>query len=263
MKGTIPKVIHYCWFGGNELPELALKCIESWKKYCPEYEIKEWNESNFDINCCDYVREAYEAKRWAFVSDYARFKILYEHGGIYFDTDVELIRSIEDIVVKNGFMGIENEDYEVNPGLGVGMPPKHALIFELLTGYHDRHFLDENGNCDLKTVVKYTTEILKKYGLSKKKEIQQCEGVYIYPKEYFCPLDYETGKLNTTENTRTIHHYKASWHSEMEAYAMKLRRKMNRLLPRKVASVMAFGIAKIKFDGWKAFFLYVIRKIRR
>ena len=103
----IPKIIHYCWFGGNPLPELAIKCIESWKKYLPDYEIKEWNESNFDINCCAYVREAYEAKKWAFVSDYARFWILYQHGGLYFDTDVELIKSIDDLIVKGAFMGCE------------------------------------------------------------------------------------------------------------------------------------------------------------
>ena len=96
----IPKIIHYCWFGGNPLPELAQKCIESWKKYCPDYEIKRWDETNFDLDCCDYVREAYQEKKWAFVSDYARFKILYEYGGVYFDTDVELIKPIDDIVEK-------------------------------------------------------------------------------------------------------------------------------------------------------------------
>ena len=103
----IPRIIHYCWFGGNQLPELAQKCIESWKKYFPDYEIKEWNESNFDLNCCDYVKEAYTAKKWAFVSDYARFWILYNYGGLYFDTDVEVIRDMSEIVNRGAFMGCE------------------------------------------------------------------------------------------------------------------------------------------------------------
>ena len=116
----IPKIIHYCWFGGNPLPEDAKKYIESWRKYCPGYEIKEWNESNFDINCCDYVREAYEAKKWAFVSDYARFYILYQYGGLYFDTDVEMIRPLFSILQKGSFMGMEvNSPACVAPGLSL------------------------------------------------------------------------------------------------------------------------------------------------
>ena len=105
----IPKVIHYCWFGRNPLPPLAVKCIESWKKFLPGYEIKEWNEDNFDVNIIPYIQEAYEARKYAFVSDYARFYILYHHGGIYFDTDVEVIKSIDDIIERGAFMGCENE----------------------------------------------------------------------------------------------------------------------------------------------------------
>ena len=103
----ITKTIHYCWFGRGELPEKAKQCIESWKKFCPDYEIKEWNEDNFDMNSCAYVKEAYEAKKWAFVSDYARFEILYKYGGLYFDTDVELVKSFDDIVSKGTFMGLQ------------------------------------------------------------------------------------------------------------------------------------------------------------
>lgn len=265
----IPKVIHYCWFGGNELPESAQKCIESWKKYCPDYEIREWNESNFDVYGCDYVREAYEAKRWAFVSDYARFKILYENGGVYFDTDVELIRPIDDIVSRGGFMGAENkvfgneDELKIAPGLGVAVAPKNDLYKELTEAYHHRHFVKEDGSLNLKTVVAYTTEVLKEKGLLNRNEIQQISEICIYPKEYFCPLDYESGELELTELTRSIHHYSASWHSKMEEYAMSLRRKLNRWMPRKVASVLGFAVAKIKCEGWRSFFTYVSGKVKK
>ena len=133
----ISKKIHYCWFGGNPLPELALKCIESWRRFLPDYEIIEWNESNFDVYCCEYVQEAYEAKRWAFVSDYARFKILYENGGLYFDTDVEIIKPMDDLISKGGFMGCEEETaLSVAPGLGLGVSPGLGLYKELLESYH-------------------------------------------------------------------------------------------------------------------------------
>lgn len=265
----IPKVIHYCWFGGNELPESALNCIESWKKYCPDYEIKEWNESNFDINSCAYVKEAYEAKRWAFVSDYARFKILYENGGVYFDTDVELIRPIDDMIARGSFMGAENTvsgkkgNLMVNPGLGVAVAPKDALYRELTEAYHTRHFMKADGSLNLKTVVAYTTELLKKKGLEERNEIQEVAGIYVYPKEFFCPMDYETGELSVTEQTRSIHHYSATWHSKTEEYAMTLRRKLNKCLPRKVAAVMSFCVAKIRCEGWKSYFKYVFGKMKK
>ena len=115
----LPKKIHYCWFGGNELPDLAIKCIESWKKYCPDYEIIEWNETNFDLECCDFVKEAYKAKKWAFVSDYARLKVVYDNGGIYLDTDVELVKSLDILLQEKCYFGEETTGY-VATGLGFG-----------------------------------------------------------------------------------------------------------------------------------------------
>lgn len=226
-KQKIPKVIHYCWFGGNPLPELAIKCIESWKKYCPDYEIKEWNESNFDINSCDYIKEAYEAKKWAFVSDYARFWILYYEGGLYFDTDVELIRSIDDIIERGNFMACEkamNVEVGTNiaPGLGIAANPGLEIYREILDFYEKKHFLREDGNIDVTTIVKYTTDILKKYGFESKNEIQLVADIYIYPPEYFCPKDYQTEKINITENTRAIHHYSESWHGIYEKGIKKI-----------------------------------------
>ena len=216
----IPKVVHYCWFGGNQLPDDAKKCIESWKKFFPEYEIKEWNERNFDINCCDYVKEAYAAKKWAFVSDYARFWILYHEGGLYFDTDVEVIKDMSNIIAKGAFMGCETDD-KCNPGLGLGANPGLGLYKEILDYYEKIHFLIERNTTE--TVVTHTSKILKNHGWVGNGEIEQIEGVTIYPPEYFCPMDYKTGKLDITPNTRSIHWYTASWQSSYSKAKTKLQ----------------------------------------
>lgn len=257
----IPKKIHYCWFGGNPLPELAIKCIDSWKKYCPNYEIIEWNESNFDINCCDYVREAYQAKKWAFVSDYARFKILYENGGLYFDTDVEMMKSFDDVIEKGGFMGRESDtDVSVAPGLGLAAAPGLELYKELLETYHNLRFMNEDGTLNLNTVVDYTTKSLLKHGLKNTKEIQQIAGINIYPKEYFCPMSYDTGELTITTNTYSIHHYTASWYSETEKFAYQLKQKYIKFLPRKIAVILATSVAKIKYEGPTSWMKWVLKK---
>lgn len=212
----IPKVIHYCWFGRNPLPPLAKKCIASWKKYLPDYEIKEWNEDNFDVNMLPYTKEAYEAKKYAFVSDFARFWILYNYGGIYFDTDVEVIKNMDHIIARGNFMGCEFDgSYEnrirVAPGLGLGTEARHPIYEELIGIYKNSHFLFPNGTLNLKTVVSYTTDLLKVKGLRNLQEIQSIQNIYIYPTDFFCPIEYSTGKLTITPNTVSIHHYSASW----------------------------------------------------
>ncbi len=215
----IPKVIHYCWFGGKELPELANKCIESWKKYLPDYEIRRWDESNFDVNIIPYCEEAYKSKKYAFVSDYARFWILYKYGGLYFDTDVEVIRPIDDIIMTGAFMGCENESAPdapatslgVNPGLGIGAEAGTDIYKDILDSYADRHFINSDGSMNVKTIVEYTSELLSERGLVNSYEIQDVDGIRIYPKDYFCPIDYETKELIITDNTRSIHHYAESW----------------------------------------------------
>lgn len=206
----IPKKIHYCWFGGNPLPESAKLYIETWKKYCPDYEIIEWNEKNFDINKNQYCKEAYEAKKWAFVSDYARFWILYEYGGLYFDTDVEVIKPLDSIIEKGPFMGCER-DVERNGATAIAVAPGLGLYKEILDLYEGLHFKNEDGSLNLKTVVQYTTEILVKHGLKNTNQIQKCAGIYIYPREYFCPKNIDTGALEITENSYTIHHFEGSW----------------------------------------------------
>lgn len=240
----IPKIIHYCWFGGNPLPELAQKCIASWKKYCPDYEIKEWNESNFDLNCCDYVREAYEAKKWAFVSDYARFLILYHEGGIYFDTDVEIIKSLDKILEQGAFLGCEKNEgvtsgMAANPGLGIASDSGLNIYKEMLEFYKKRHFKNADGSIDTTTIVTYTTQILKLHGWNPDAGIQKIEGITVYPPEYFCPMSNETGKLIITPNTYTIHHYSASWFTEKEKKIIQIRRKFSSVLGNTVGDKLA------------------------
>ena len=207
----IPKVIHYCWFGGNPLPKSAQKCIASWRKYLPDYEIKEWNESNFDVNIIPYTAEAYKAKKYAFVSDYARFWILYKYGGLYFDTDVEVIKNMDDIIAKGPFMGCENEAKAGATPTQLGVVPGLGLYGEILDIYKDKHYILPDGSYSSETVVTITTDLLCKYGLKNINDIQEVAGVLVYPKEYFCPKDWISGKITFTNFTYTIHHYDASW----------------------------------------------------
>ena len=219
MEREIPKIIHYCWFGGNPLPELAYKCISSWRKYLPDYEIKEWNESNFDVYRATYTAEAYRLKKYAFVSDYARFWILYHYGGIYFDTDVEVIRPLDDIIRKGTFVGFEcqegivldNPNGTMNPGLGVGIWKGHPFLKQLLDFYDHDHFVRWNGK-NTGTVPFRVTRFLD----YEHKEVLangcvKVNDLLIYPIDYFCPFNYFTREMKITENTRTIHHYMASW----------------------------------------------------
>ena len=236
----IPKVIHYCWFGGNPLPKSAQKCIASWRKYLPDYEIKEWNESNFDVNIIPYTAEAYKAKKYAFVSDYARFWILYKYGGLYFDTDVEVIKNMDDIIAKGPFMGCENEakagatpaQLGVAPGLGLGVNPGLGLYGEILNWYNTHHFITWTGVIE-KNVVDITTEILNKNGIEILDEgVLKSSGILIYPKEYFCPKDYITGEMNITDKTKSIHHYSATWVGNKRTFVDKVIKRLKFILIR-------------------------------
>lgn len=239
----IPKIIHYCWFGHGQMPALAQKCIASWKKYFPDYEIREWNEGNFDVNMIPYAKEAYEAKKYAFVSDYARFWILYQYGGLYFDTDVEVIRSMDYIIDCGPFMGCEcNASVStfptVNPGLGLGVCPGLSLYKEILDLYAALHFRNIDQTLNLKTVVEYVTELLCQHGLKKSPEIQKIADIWIYPKEYFNPFDIGTNRLDVTRKTVSIHHYAGSW----LPYSQKLKKKIIKVLGHKLTSF----IVKVK-----------------
>lgn len=214
----IPKKIHYCWFGRNQLPKSAQKCIASWRKYLPDYEIIEWNEDNFEVNSISYTRQAYEAKKYAFVSDYARFKILYEHGGIYFDTDVEVIRPMEDIIAQGPFMGFEvnpcpNRPYgAVAPGLCLGAIPNMDLYKSILDYYAGLNFKNADSTYNITdAVVNITTRELIKVGLKDIKGIQRVSSITIYPADYFNPFDDAIGKLKLTSNTYTVHWFSKTW----------------------------------------------------
>lgn len=236
----IPKKIHYCWFGGKPLNKLGKKCLKSWKKFFPDYEIVEWNESNFDLNCCRYVKEAAKEGKWAFVSDYVRFKILYAYGGIYFDTDVEVIKPFDDILERGAFMGCENPDldstFAVNPGLGIAVAPGLGLYKEVLEDYEKSSFYRDDGTLNLYTVVQRVTDILGRHGLSNTMEIQQVAGVTIYPAEYFCPINMRTGRLVITENTHSIHRYAGSWVSRKAKFRGKVYFVLIRLFGEKFAN---------------------------
>lgn len=209
----IPKKIHYCWFGGNPLPQDALMCIESWKKYFPDYEIIEWNEKNFDMNSCDYIREAAENKKWAFVSDFAIFKILYDFGGIYFDTDVEVVRNFDEIIAMGAFMGKEEPQdsttYVINPGLGMAAEQGNGFCLDVIEYYKTIHFDFNN----IITVCEHVTRCLKKKGYIGNNKIEKIDGFTLYPTEYFCPKNYYTNEMRMTRNTCSIHHYTSSWSS--------------------------------------------------
>ena len=207
------------------MPPLAEECIASWRKFLPDYEIKEWNEDNFDVNIIPYTAEAYRQKKYAYVSDYARFWILYKFGGLYFDTDVEVIHPMDDIIAKGNFMGFEMDPdgentpgryapkyaFDVAPGLGFGMREGHPFMKRMLDIYNNLEFKGAEMNPWLKTVVAYTTEALMAEGLKNVEGIQQVGDITIYPSEYFAPINIVSGRLHLTENTRTIHRYMGSW----------------------------------------------------
>lgn len=234
----IPQIIHYCWFGHNPLPESAKKCIASWHKFFPDYEIKEWNEDNFDVNIIPYTAEAYSAKKYAFVSDYARFWILYHYGGVYFDTDVEVIKSMDDIIERGAFMGIEVDAKgrnlpAINPGLGLGAIQGLALYKEILNYYLPIHFIKEDGSFNQVTVVTHITKVLSGHGLKPSNDLQLVAGVWIYPRDFFNPLNDLTGKLEQTANTRSIHWYTRTW-SDSPNWKIKLSRWSHRVFGMKI-----------------------------
>lgn len=208
----IPKVIHYCWFGENQISEEYKKCILSWKKYCPDYKIKEWNEDNFDIHSNKYVEEAYNAKKYAFVTDYVRLYALYTEGGIYMDTDVEVLKPLDRFLDESAFSSFESNDM-IPTGI-MGAEKENVWIKDLLDEYKDLRFIKEDGTFDTTTnVIRITNLTVNKYGLIQKSSYQKLKDgiVTIYPFDYFCPKDWKTGKINLTENSYTIHHFSGSW----------------------------------------------------
>ena len=217
---SIPKTIHYCWFGGKPKPELAEKCIRSWKKYCPDFEILEWNEHNFNVSeAPGYVQQAYACKRWAFVSDYVRLKALTEMGGVYMDTDVEVIRPLDPYLNHRAFAGFEHPE-RVQTGL-LACEKDFPLFREFMAYYDTASFLREDGTPDVTTNVEILTGLCLQRGMVCNDRLQEIEGLTLYPREVFCPVDYDTKRLKKTRKTVTVHWFSGSWHTEEELEAMR------------------------------------------
>lgn len=223
----IPKKIHYCWFGGNPLPQLAVECINSWKKYCPDYEIIEWNEKNFDINCCAYIKEAYENKKYAFVTDYVRLYAMYNYGGIYMDTDVEVVSPLDKFLIHKAFSGFESDTY-IPTGI-MASEKGFELFAHLLSYYNDKHFIDKDGILDMTTNTRIITEMLTQKGFVPNGEFQIIDGFALYPRDYFCPLEDATGIMHRTSNTATIHWFNKSWLPQKVRMRSKITKVFHRL----------------------------------
>ena len=217
----IPKIIHYCWFGRGKKPQQALDCIASWKKILPEYEIKEWNEDNFDLDRYPYAREAYDNRKFAFVTDVVRLYALYNEGGIYMDTDVEVLKPLDPFLHHIAFSGFEN-DTSIPTGI-MASEKDSVWAKENLDYYEGRHFVKPDGTFDMTTNVVTITNYLLKYGLKRNNSYQDFPDlVTMYPKDYFCPKSYKDGRIYLTENTVTIHHFAGSWHNNSQKMAERI-----------------------------------------
>ena len=236
----IPKIIHYCWFGGNPMPKLAKKCIRSWKKYCKGYEIREWNESNFDISSAPlYVRQAYEAKKWAFVTDYVRLQVVYEYGGIYLDTDVELKKKLDPLLEYNAYFGFEDGTH-INTGLGFGAKKDVPILKEMMDDYLDVPFFRSDGSVDTTTCPVRNTQVLLRHGLKQDDSRQILEGnILILPSVMLCPMGYSMQLKEGAEKAFSIHWFSASWYEEehrkkREEWLQQVRRDRIRYLPNRI-----------------------------
>ena len=261
----LPRVIHYCWFGGNPKNEMIEKCIASWRKYCPDYQIIEWNENNYDVNAHPFMKKAYEAKKWAFVSDYARIDILFRHGGIYLDTDVELIRGLDDFLDCDFFAGFESPAI-VAFGLGFGAAAGHPVLRDIMDTYDELEFPDDTLELPKISCPIIQTNALKKRGLQLNGRSQTVEGCHIYSAEYFCPMSCETGKIDITDKTVSIHHYDMSWLAEPYRRAKQQKwRLMQRFGEKRgsvIASVISFPAkisARIRDGSFKNYIRFMLR----
>ena len=232
----IPKIIHYCWFGGNPLPPLALKCINSWKKFLPEYELIEWNETNFDLEMYPFAKEALENKKYAFVSDVCRLHALKNFGGIYMDTDVEVLRSLNSFLNNTAFSGFENDDFVPT---GIMASEKNGVwATEMLSYYNGRSFIKPNGELDTVSNTFIITQFMKKKGFIMNNSFQEIKNyITFYPNDYFCPKSYKTGSIDLTENSYCIHHFAKSW--------IPFRMKWKNILKMNLMNI--FGASRIQY----------------
>ena len=206
----IPKIIHYCWFGRGEMPQLAKDCIASWHKYMPDWEYKLWNEDNFDIGCNAYVKEAYEAGKYAFVTDYVRLYALFNEGGVYMDTDVEVLKPYDDLLGLTAFTGYEGSKY-LPPVTGtMASEAGGEWVKEQLAAYANAHFIKADGSLDTTTNTLRISEIMRGQGFVQDGKYQIFKGMHIFPVNWFCPRQ-TTGEMLIDENTYCDHHFMGTW----------------------------------------------------
>lgn len=238
----IPKIINYCWFGGKEEPKEVKKCINSWKKYCPDYRIVRWDESNYDVGSHEYMHEAYKKKRWAFVSDFARLDIIYNNGGIYLDTDVELMKSLDEMLSNSFFFGIEvdtnietgRQSINIATGLGFGAEKGNLIVKKMIEQYEDAHFVTSEG-LDMTPCPIRNTDAVRPFIDCIEDKTYSFDGGKIYSSDYFCPIESNGVIKRFTDNTISIHHYNASWKNMVEKNFYKLRLLKRRMI-RKIKS---------------------------
>ena len=215
----IPKIIHYCWFGHGEYDEKIKNCMKTWEEVLPEYKVMRWDEDSFDLDSCTYVKQAYEKKRWAFVTDYVRFKMLREYGGIYMDTDMEILKPLDEFLDNEVFLSFKQLPKmatNTNHGLSsavIGAVKGNHYFDPIIEQLESRSYLTEDGQEDVTPIAKYLTDMLYEHGLAADNTLQKIDGIAIYPNEYLCPtlLSMATGEFVITENTYAVHHYAGSW----------------------------------------------------
>ncbi|NIK76102.1 mannosyltransferase OCH1-like enzyme [Paenibacillus castaneae] len=233
----IPRIVHYCWFGRGEKPKMMIKCMKSWEKYLGGYQFMEWNENNFDISSNRYVKEAYEARKYAFVSDYVRLHALQRYGGIYLDTDVEVIKPLDPFLQHDAFSGFEDQKFLQSGTMGA--VKDHFWIKELLDHYVNRSFLLPDGSMDTTTNTAVITKICAKHGLIQNGEYQVLSnGVTFYPRAYFSPYDYINGGNYITNESHSIHHFAQSWLPAHVRIRGNVKRVVSRIVGPKVISKM-------------------------
>lgn len=249
----IPKTLHYIWFGNNELPELERRCISSWARIMPDWEIRRWDESNFDIESCPFSREAYKAEKWAFVSDYARYRILHTHGGVLLDTDVELLKPLDNLLENEAFAGFMKNNFFMAPGLIMGAEPGSHVMDEVARIYESMEFEERSGRNSMDTSPRVLTHYLEeKYNLKRDGSYQKIDGFTAYPSRYFDPVDSHSGKVEITEDTYSIHHYSGTWLSPAKKYRIEARKKLAPIVGPKLSWLLSSAASVLKY-GRNAF----------
>jgi mannosyltransferase OCH1-like enzyme len=232
----IPKVIHYCWFGKGKMPKLAEICIASWKQHLPEYKLQIWNEDSFDLDSCLFTKEAYASKKYAFVTDYVRLYALYHHGGVYMDTDVEVLKNLDSFLKYPAFSGFEDETH-IPTGIMASQKGSNWVKY-LLSYYDNKHFILPDGSLDTLTNTAIIGEMTKKLGFIPNNQYQCVDNeLHLFPKDYFCPKSQISGNIEATENTYCIHHFSGSW----------MPMKVKRMTAAKRGLMKIIGVKNVEF----------------